>query len=514
MPRPLFNAPVDPRLPEPTGSLAGRVGSAGSGDLKKQAVRGGVVTLVSQIVGFILGFGSTAVLARLIPVADFGLVAMVGSVTGIATLFRDAGLSQATVQQASITHGQISTLFWVNAALSLLVAAVVAAISPAIALFFEAPELTGITLLTAVSVLASGLGIQHRALLVRDMRFLAISVAGMVAQVAGIAVGIGFGAAGLGYWALVWMALTAAAINTLLYWVMSGWRPGLPVRHSGVRKMLAFGGYMSGFQLVNFLDRNVDKILVGRFLGDGPLGHYSKAYGLLLLPLRQVSGPLASVALPGLSRLQDQPNRFRSFFLHATWLAAVAGFPIGGFMLLEAEPFVLFVLGDNWGQAARIFSVLAWATPVQIIGGNLYWLYIASGQTRRLFQWSIFGTLIMVTAFAVGVQYGAIGVAIGLAIAAYLYYPLMAWHATRTHPLTVVDLLVTIRYPAVAAIIASMVGWIASRAVEPMLSDGHVGRVVHMLVAGSALSLVYAAFIVGTRHSRDRLRMVLSGLRR
>lgn len=511
MTRPLDDEPAKPRLPEPSGSLAG---SAGGGDLKKQAVRGGVVTLTSQVAGFILGFVSTAILARLIPVGDFGLVAMVASVTGIVTMFRDAGLSQATIQQASITHGQISTLFWVNVALSMTVAAVIAALSPAIALFFGEPRLTGIALVTAASVLASGLGIQHRALLVRDMRFLAIAAIGITSQIVGVIAGIVLAAMQLGYWALVLMALTATVVHTFLCWAMSGWCPGRPVRHSGVRKMLAFGGYLSGYQFVHYFTRQADNILIGRFLGEGPLGHYSKAYGILMLPLRQVVGPLSSVALPGLSRLQNEPRRFRSFFLHTIWLAAVAGFPIAGFMVLEAEPFVLLVLGDDWGYAAEIFAVLAWATPAQVIGGNLNWLYVASGQTKRLFNWSIFGTMGMTTAFALGLPYGAIGVAWGLVVATWLYYPLQAWHATRTHPLTLGDLVSTIRYPALAGLVAAVAGWGASLAVEPLLPGGQLGRIGHLFTTGIALSAVYAALILGTKQSRDRLRTVLSGLKR
>ena len=110
-------------------------------------------------------------LARLLTPADFGLIAMIAVVTGFVEMFKDAGLSVATVQRATVTHAQASTLFWINVALSLAVTLVVAALAPAIAWFYDEPKLTAITLALSATIVFGGLAVQHQALLRRRMEF-------------------------------------------------------------------------------------------------------------------------------------------------------------------------------------------------------------------------------------------------------------------------------------------------------------------------------------------------------
>ena len=117
-----------------------RVGKAG-GRLKTQAARGGAVTAASQGITFVLNLGSTAVLARLLAPADFGLVAMVTALTGFLGMFKDMGLSAAVVQQPDVTHRQVSTLFWINLLACGVLGVVVAAGSPLVAWFYDEPRL-------------------------------------------------------------------------------------------------------------------------------------------------------------------------------------------------------------------------------------------------------------------------------------------------------------------------------------------------------------------------------------
>ena len=108
-------------------------------DLKGRSVRGVAVTMLGQGSRFVIQTASAMVLARLLVPADFGLIAMVTALTGFAVLFKDLGLSMATIQKAEITHEQISMLFWVNVAVSGLITMITAALAPAIAWFYNKP---------------------------------------------------------------------------------------------------------------------------------------------------------------------------------------------------------------------------------------------------------------------------------------------------------------------------------------------------------------------------------------
>jgi len=147
-----------------------------SSDLKKRSLRGGAVTLGTQGTNFVIQLGSTMVLARILTPDDYGMMAMVVAITGFATLFINLGLSTAVVQRAEINHAQVSTLFWINAAIGAFVTLLVAGLSPVIAWFYHTPELKWVALALSFNFIINGLGVQHHALLNRQMRFVALAV--------------------------------------------------------------------------------------------------------------------------------------------------------------------------------------------------------------------------------------------------------------------------------------------------------------------------------------------------
>lgn len=386
-------------------------------DLKGHAVRGGTVTLGAQAVQFGLNLVSIMVLARLLTPADFGLVAMVTAVTGFVAMFKDAGLSMATVQRSTITHAQVSTLFWINVALSVLLMAGVAALAPAIAAFYGEPELVRVTMAIAVTFLFGGLAVQHTALLKRQMRFSAIAVKDIVALAAGTAVAIVLAYLGAGYWALVAMTATTGLVAMTAVWQLSGWRPGLPRRGAGVGPMLAFGGFLTGSSFLAYVRRNADTVLIGAMFGSVALGLYQKAYQILMLPIRQVNGPVTNVVVPTLSRLQSDPERFRRYYCKALLLMTSVGMPVVGLAFVAAGDIVLLVLGDQWLDAVPIFIALspaAFAGTINVAGG---WIFVSTGRSDRQFRISVVLTVFYISAMVAGLPWGVLGVATAFSIA-------------------------------------------------------------------------------------------------
>ena len=166
------------------------------------------------------------------------------------------------------------------------------------------------------------------------MRFGKLAVIEVAAMLNGVVAAIISAWYGAGYWALVIMQLVMAVSITIGVWFACDWRPGLPKRGTGVRRMLAFGRNITGFNLINYFARNSDKILVGRFCGSGILGLYSKAYNLLMLPISQICGPLTSVAVPALSRIQDDPKRYTSYYTKLILLISFISMPLMVFLAI------------------------------------------------------------------------------------------------------------------------------------------------------------------------------------
>jgi len=425
-------------------------------DLKERSVRGGAVTMTAQVIKFLLHTGSVVVLARLLTPQDYGLVAMVTAITGFVTLFKDMGLSTATIQKAEINHSQVSTLFWINVAVSFVLALILAIVAPIISWFYREPKLTGITLVLAGTFIFSGLTVQHQALLRRQMRFTALAAIEIGSMGIGIITGIVMAWYGAGYWALVGLSAATALSNVALVWVFCGWHPGLPVRRAGIRSMIAFGGHITGFHIVNYFARNFDNILLGRFWGADVLGLYSRAYNIMMLPLSQVRDPLYAVAIPALSHIQKDPARYKKYYIKLVTLLAFITMPLVVFLFVCADEVISLLLGSKWSGAANIFKILCIAAFIQPVTSAAGLVLVSLGQSKRYFTIGTINSIIMVISFILGLPWGAIGVAAGYAVANYVILFPSLWYCFRRTPITVSALMRAILRPKIASIVMAL----------------------------------------------------------
>src|SRR5947207_2396160 len=304
--------------------------------LKFRAVRGGAVTVMTNALAFGIQMIGTIVLARLLTPRDFGLVIMVTTFSLFLQTFV-TGFTESTIQRETISHSQLSNLFWINIGLSSLLTLLFWFASPLIAWLYHEPELKAISAAVAFSIVASSLGTQHRALLQRNMKFGLVSWNGVVARGMSLFVTITAAWMGWGYWALITSVLLLPFIEGVGAWVCCGWRPGLPSRGADVRPMIRFGLNTYGYWGANYITRNLDNLLVGWCYGSGSLGGYKKAYDLFALPVNQLSMPLTNVALASLSRLRDDPDRYRRNYGKAICFLAFIGMGLSAMLTLAGK---------------------------------------------------------------------------------------------------------------------------------------------------------------------------------
>ncbi len=376
-----------------------------------RAVSGGFVTALGQGLRFSLYMASTLVLARLLSKEDFGLVAMVGALTSFLRLFRESGLSTATLQKERITHAQISNLFWINVGLGMIAAAVGAILSPAVAWFFRDQRLVSITIWLTLTFVFSGSSVQHLALLTRDMRFKTLAVIDIGSTLIGAALGVAMALTGWGYWSLVGSQVAIPVTEMMLAWALSHWRPQLPRRGVDTRSMLRFGASLTFSTLLRRITGGVDSILIGRFWGAEPLGLYSRGAALLVRPLDQLIIPFDIVFLPILSRLQTQPDRYRSTYLQVFGVIALVSFPFAGLLLSLSRPLVLLLLGSRWEQVVPIFGAMSVAAVYYSIICSTVWLPTTQGRNRDIVIMGIMRSLVPVVFYVVGLPFGVTGVA-------------------------------------------------------------------------------------------------------
>lgn len=391
------------------------VASPSASAIKTRVARGGMAVGVSTALRSILEFMATLVTARLLTPADFGLVGMVLAVIGFVDMFKDLGLATVTVQREQLSREQLSGLFWVTVAVGAGLTLLTALAAPLISWGYSQPSLTNITLVLSSCLFVSALSVQHQALLKRELKFERLAIVQTVSTVASVATVIGGALAGLGVWALVLRQLAGPLSGGLSAWLLTRWVPGRAPR-SGMRELLGMGGHVTGFQVANYVERNLDNVLIGRFAGAFQLGCYSRAYDLLRLPLQQIGEPAGTVAMPTLSRLTSEPERYRDAYLRMARAVLLFTVPLTPFLIVCADWLIRLAFGPQWSEAVPMFRLLGIAMVVKPLSYTLGWLFLSQGRTQELMRWGVVATSLAVVCFVVGLPWGAVGVALSYSL--------------------------------------------------------------------------------------------------
>src|SRR5215470_4904775 len=424
-------------------------------DLKEKTIRGGLARLAAQAANFVLRLGSLTVLARLLGPKEFGLVGMVTAFTGVLDLFRDFGLSAAAIQRKTVTDEQISTLFWVNLLVGALLGILAVTMAPAIAAFYHEPSLVAVTMVLGVGFLFNAAGVQHAAILQREMRFTALAVINTTSLVAGIAIAMLGAIAGYGYWALVAMTVTSPVIATTGFWMATRWVPKMPQKGSGVRSMMRFGGILTLNSLLAYFAYNLDKVLLGRFWGANALGIYGRAYQLVNIPTANLNSAAGEVAFSALSRLQGQPERLRSYFLKGYSIILAMTIPMTLACALFADDMIYVFLGPKWQSAAPIFRYLAPTIIVFAIANPLSWLVMSLGLVKRSLKMGLVIAPLMIFSYWIGLPYGPKGVALAYSVTMLLWLlPVVMWSIYGT-VISLLDIALAVIRPLGSSIVAA-----------------------------------------------------------
>jgi PST family polysaccharide transporter len=441
------------------------------------------------------------VLARLLPPSAFGLLAMVAAVGLVLDLLKELGLSAATIQKTDLTQAQVSALFWINAAAGALLALALVLAAPLLAAFYGQPELTSVARWLALGFAMSGLTVQHWALLRRQMRFAAIAGLETMADYAGYVAAIGLALAGEGYWALVAQRLITPGILMIGSWVVCRWRPSRPAAAPELGGLLRFGISVTASGLASATARSFDQIMIGWLWGPAALGLYERTTRLLLLPVNTINAPVYAAGMPALSRLVDQPERYRAMFRQIVQKLGLLTMPVFAVVALTADWMVEILFGPSWTAAvplAALFSVSAIFLPVLLTMGLLY---LTQGRTVELLRATLIDAGICLLAIGAGLPWGGVGVAAALAVTGLaLRTPLSFWLATRHGPVRNIDVWRAIAPPASAAIVAAMTVALVRACVPRNLSVESVAAV------GAAASTVIFLVLLLWPETRREIR--------
>ncbi|QTE28904.1 lipopolysaccharide biosynthesis protein [Pengzhenrongella sicca] len=453
--------------------------------LSDVAAKGTAVSVGAQLVRFVLQIGSMIVLARLLVPADFGLVAMVTAVIGVAEIVRDLGLSTAAIQARTLSEAERSNLFWANTALGTACAGIALALTPVIVAIYDEPRLSQVVPPLAAVFVLSGLDTQLRADLARSLRFRSLATSDVISQGTGMLAAVLLALAGAGFWALVAQPVVAAFMSLVVNAVNCRWVPGRPRRSVSIRPFLRFGVRLMGTQALSYGTKNIDNIALGAVWGPASLGLYSRAYQLLMTPLNQINTPLTRVAVPILSKLQDDKDTFVRY----AGRAQLVGCYVTATMLIVAaalaDPLISLLFGDTWEGLAPIFALLALGGVFRSISQLSYWLFLATGRTGSMLRLDVWCQPLMMIVIVAGVPWGPEGVAIGHLVAYSSYWVVSLIAVGRVTGMSVRPLFIkAVTAVGLVGVPSAAAAWGATHLVGPAWAQLAVGCVAAVAVIG------------------------------
>jgi O-antigen/teichoic acid export membrane protein len=478
-------------------------------DLKARAVRGGFAKLCGQATNFLLRLAFLAVLARFLSPEDFGLIGMVTVVTGLSGILTNAWLSAGSVQQATIDERQLSTLFWVYLSFGAALFVLCLAAAPLLVAFYGEPRLFWVTATLGLGCLFSTAGVQHFAILQRQLRYVALAAIETISLLASIGVGVGMAIAGFGYWALVAATIVFPTCNTVCLWRATRWIPGAPERSAGIRSTARFGGMITFNILIVYVAYNLDKVMIGRFWGADALGIYGRAYQLVTIPAENINTAIGGVAFSALTRLHADPPRLRQYFLKGYSLVMSIAFPLTVFCALYAYDIIGIVLGPKWNAAAEIFRLLTPTVLVFSIINPTGWLLFSIGLVWRSTMMALAIAPLVCIAYAIGLPHGPNGVALAFSIAMSAWLvPHITWSLHGT-PISVRDLVLAVSRPFVSTAAAAGVAYGAQLYCESLPY-----ALLRLAVGGSTMLAVYLFVLMFVLGQGDTYLELVKGLRR
>jgi PST family polysaccharide transporter len=461
------------------------------GALQKSVARGLTWTFVdtwgSQLIQLVI----FAILAHLLTDVDFGVVALAAVFVQFAQLFVDQGLGDALIQRKVVTRMQIDTAFWVAVVTGSLLMVLGVVLAVPISLGVGQPELAPIIAVLSINFVVISLSSVQLALLRRDMRFKSLAMRRLVAVAAGGVLGVAAAFAGFGPWALVVQQVSYGIVSVAMLWTVSPWRPAFEWSRSDFRELFSFGINIVGSDVLNFLSRNIDDLLVGVALGAGPLGLYAVGYKILDTTQTLLVNAARKLAFPVFSRIQN--DRERTSRAYGRVNRALSTVILPGYIGLSivAQEAIVVLFGAKWADSGPVAATLYLIGPVltlQVFSGAVI---NASGHPNITFRFRLITTAVHIVGFVIAVVFFGtiVSVAAAFVIGSYLLLPLNLWLQHKYAGISVREHLWELRWVALSTAVMA-VAVIAVR--EALRSDFHsvvllaieitVGMIVYTLM--------------------------------
>lgn len=371
--------------------------------LKRVLISGMFYVAVSKYAGIIISLVVTAILSRLLSPNDFGIVAVATVIISFFSIISDLGIAPAVVQNKELEKNDLSNLFSFTFWLSIISSLLLFLSSNAIADYYKSPFLIDICRIMSLSLFFNTINIVPNALIYKNKEFLFLAKRSVLVQFMTGIVAILATIYGAGIYALTINPVLSAIFIFIITFHRYPQRLVFTLGFVSLKKIFSFSAYQFMFNLINYFSRNLDKLLVGKFMGMISLGYYEKSYRLMMLPLQNITHVITPIMHPVFSDFQSDLYKLESSYIKIVRLLAFIAFPLSVFLFFTSRELMLLIFGMQWEDSVPVFSILSLSVGIQIILSTSGSIFQAAGDTRSLFISGLFSAVLNVTGLLIGI---------------------------------------------------------------------------------------------------------------
>ncbi len=400
-------------------------------DLKKHFFHGVVWSGTRRFLEQGIQTVTTLVLARILSPHEFGIIGIANIFILFANTINRLGIVSALIQRKEIDEGHLSSAFWANMVTGVTLCLIMMSISFPAAKFFQNEEVQPVLFTLSFIFIIGALNVVQTAQFSRSFQFGKLAGFSIWEMSTNAVISIGLATAGFGVWSLVWGRLGGVLMGVVVAWYSSSWRPKWLFNPAKFQELFKFGIYSLSINILTYLGQSMDGIIVGRFLGVGPLGIYTMAHNLVSLPQRKMSSVIASVAFPVFSRIQDDHARVSRNYLKMLRYISFVTFPLLIGLMVLAPLFVRIILGEKWAAAIvpiQIMCVLGMYSSLSTTVGSIF---SAKGRPDLELKTDVVLLIALAGFLMVGVRYGIIGVAVAVTLMSLVSKPFIFYIVAR-----------------------------------------------------------------------------------
>jgi len=375
--------------------------------ISKQAINGVKWTTVATATIAISMLLKISVLTRFLDKSDFGLIALATFILGFMDLFMDMGITSAILHKQNIQKREYASLYWLNVIFSLILFGLLIALSPLLASFYEEPLLVPLIALMGVGIIFSAVGRQYKTILQKEIEFKTIAIVEIIAAVISLILAIILAIQNFGVYALVYSALAQYFISNVLFFMIGIRKQPLMFHYNyaETKPFLKIGIYQVGSQVVNYFNRDLDILIVGKFFGTELLGGYSLAKQLIFRPAQILNPIFTRVASPILAKMQSDIKLLKTNYLKLLNAVSSINIPIYTGIVIFAPLIVTILYGEQYLNIVPVVRILSVYMIFRAIGNPVGSLVIATGRTDLEFYWNIFTLIFLPIAIFIGAQF-------------------------------------------------------------------------------------------------------------